>query len=350
MTSKERVRTVLQGGIPDRVPLLTFGIDPNFIKKADCGSLEEVFNVLGLDVFHIYCQNWCNGVPLGAGMRMDIPKEMQTSGGTYAGWEGVDEFGRVWKRGSYVGGVVRAEEDVERYVPDLKLEERIHPERTQRLIARHSEKSFALSSHTGPFGLTMESMGFEEFMYRYMDDRDFIKRLLWRRTEWFAEIAARGAELGADFVLMGDDVAFKGSTFVPPREFEELMVPCFRYIVEKAKVPVIWHSDGYITPVLDTAVNSGLVGVHSLEPTAGVDLAQVKRDYGNRLILVGNVDCGEVLCNDDLHRVRHEVRRCMDAAKAGGRYILSDSNSIHSGCLPESVKEMFRYAKEVGGY
>ncbi|MBL7204266.1 MAG: hypothetical protein ISS63_08035 [Desulfobacteraceae bacterium] len=350
MTSKERVLATLTGQIPDRVPLLTFGIDSNFARNMGYRSLEDVFNTLGFDVYHIYSQNWCNGVPLGAGLKKDIPKEMQTSGGTYAGWDGIDEFGRIWKRGSYVGGVVQSDEDIEHYVPALKLQDRTHPEQTKQAMGKHPDKAWALTTHTGPFGLTMESMGFEGFLYRYMDDREFIKRLLWKRTEWFAEIARYGAELGADFILMGDDVAFKGSTFIPPKEFNELMVPCYTYIVEKARIPVIWHSDGFITPVLDTALESGLAGVHSLEPTAGVDLAQVKKDYGTRLLLIGNVDCGEILCQSNLEKVRTEVQRCMDQAKGGGRYILSDSNSIHSGCHPGSVIEMLRYAREIGEY
>jgi len=350
MTSKERILKTLDGRIPDRVPMLTFGIDTKFIKGLGGGSFERTLEVLGLDVYPIYSQNWCQGEKLSAGLSKDVPEAMQTAGGTYAGWNGVDEFGRLWKKGSYVGGVIRTREDIERYVPELRLEERTDPKKTRALIQRHPEKAFGLCSHTGPFGLTLESIGFEDFFYLYMDDRELIKKLLWERTKWFAEISAYCAELGADLILMGDDVAFKGRTFISPKDFEELMVPCFRYIAEHAGVPVIWHSDGYITPVLHVAVKSGLVGVHSLEPTAGVDLDEVKREFGDQLVLVGNVDCGRVLCQDDLEKVRQDVQRCMDQAKEGGRYILSDSNSIHAGCNPDAVMEMFRYAREIGAY
>ena len=350
MNSKERVQAVLQGRIPDCVPTLTFGIDPIFIHKMGTHDLEKTLELLELDVYPIYSQNWCQGVPLGAGFKLNIPEEMQTSGGTYAGWDGIDEFGRVWKRGSYFGGAVKTEEDIEKYVPKLMLEKRTHPAKTKQFLEKYSDKAFALITHTGPFGLTMESIGFEEFMYMFIDNRSFIETLLWERTKWFAEIAAYGAELGADFVLMGDDVAFKGSSFISPGDFETLMLPCFSHIVNQAGIPVIWHSDGYITPLLETAVKSGFAGVHSLEPTAGVDLAEVKKNYGDQLILVGNVDCGETLCQENLDRVRGEVQRCMQQAKPGGGYMLSDSNAIHAACHPEAVKEMFRYAKEIGKY
>jgi uroporphyrinogen decarboxylase len=350
MTSKERVLATLKGEIPDRVPTLTFGIDPKLVKHIGGGSLSQTYGELGLDVFPIFCQNWCEGVPLNASMSQEIAQDKQTSGGTYGGWDGIDEFGRVWSRGSYVGGVVKSEKDLERYVPELILEKRMDSGRTRAAVAKRPDKAFCLTSHTGPFGLTLESIGFEEFFYLYMDDRAFVEKLLWARTKWFAEIAARGAELGADLVLMGDDAAFKGRTFISPADFEELVVPCYRYIVEKSGVPVIWHSDGFITPLLDAAIKAGLTGVHSLEPKAGVNMGEVKREYGDRLVLAGNVDCGETLSQSDLEIVRKDVRRCMDEAKQGGRYILSDSNSIHEGCDPEAVKEMYRYTREIGCY
>jgi uroporphyrinogen decarboxylase len=350
MTSKERILAVLQGKIPDRVPILTFGIDPIFVKKMGAGNLQKTFETLGLDVYPIYSQNWCQGMPLGAMAKMNIPAEMQTSGGTYAGWDGIDEFGRIWKRGSYVGGAVRTAEDIQKYVPALQLEKRTNPAKAKQALNKYSNKAFALISHTGPFGLTMESIGFEEFLYMFIDDRKLIETLLWERTQWFAEIAAYAAELGADFIFMGDDAAFKGSTFISPQDFETLMVPCYKHIVKKAGVPVIWHSDGYITPLIDTALKAGIAGIHSLEPPAGVDMAAVKKDYGQKLILAGNVDCGEILCQSDLKKVRTEVRRCMQQAKEGGRYILSDSNAIHSACHPDAVMEMFQYAREIGKY
>jgi uroporphyrinogen-III decarboxylase len=350
MTSKERVLAVINGEIPDRVPTLTFGVDPKFIKSIGYGSVSRTYDVLGLDVFPIFCQNWCQGVPLSASLSKEIAQDQQTSGGIYGGWDGIDEFGRVWVRGSYSGGVVRNEADIEQYIPELALDKRMHPGKTRAAVADRPDKAFCLTSHTGPFGLTLESIGFEEFFYLYMDDRPFIEKLLWARTRWFAEIAARGAELGADLVLMGDDAAFKGRTFTSPTDFEELVVPCYRHIVERAGIPVIWHSDGFITPLLDAAIKAGLTGVHSLEPKAGVNMGEVKRDYGDRLVLAGNVDCGEALSQGDPEMVRKEVRRCMDEAKEGGRYILSDSNSIHEGCDLEAVKEMYRYTQEIGVY
>lgn len=350
MTSKERVFKAMNHEVPDRVPLFTFSMDPKFIKELGGGDAYKSFEVLGLDIFPIRSQNWCEGKPLLSSLRAEVPPEMRLSGGVFGGWEGIDEFGRVWKRGSYVGGVVKAEEDIEKYVPPLRLEERTNPAETKRIFERYDDKAFGLMSHAGPFGLTMESMGFENFFLTFVDNRPFIEKLLKARTDWFAGIAKYAGELGVHMVVMGDDVAFKGRTYISPQDFNDLAIPCYKQIVEEAGIPVIWHSDGYITPLLEGAIHAGLTGVQALEPAAGVDLGAVKKEYGDRLVLVGNVDCGWVLCQDDLQIVRKEVGRCMSQAKEGGGYLLSDSNSLHAGCRTEAIVEMFRYAKEIGRY
>jgi len=46
-------------------------------------------------------------------------------------------------------------------------------------------------------------------------------------------------------------------------------------IHERGKKAVL-HTDGYVTPLLDFVIDAGFDGLHSLEPTAGVDLAEVK--------------------------------------------------------------------------
>jgi hypothetical protein len=165
MTSRERIMTTIRHQEPDRVPLYTFGLDPKFAKAFGGGDPLRALDFLKLDCFPMRLQQWCQGVPILASLSMDIAEEDQTSGGTYAGWNGIDEFGRVWKRGSYVGGALKSWDDLERYIPPLDLEKRIPLDSIRECKARYPGKAFALSTHLGPFGLSMESMGFEHFLY-----------------------------------------------------------------------------------------------------------------------------------------------------------------------------------------
>ena len=350
MTSRQRVLETMEHRIPDRVPLFTQGLDPIFIKELGDGNAYRALEALDVDIFPIRSMVWCEGRPLFASLKEELPPEMELSGGFFGGWDGVDEFGRIWKQGSYLGGMVKTEEDIEKYVPPLRLEERTNPEQAKAIMEKFSHKAFTLSSHTGPFGMTMESMGQVEFCLAFKDNREFVRRHLQARTDWFIGIAKYGQELGVDIILMGDDVAYKERTFISAEDFDDLVIPQYKRICDAVDLPVIWHSDGYTTPLMEGAVKAGFAAVHALEPAAGVDLGEVKKNYGGKLVLMGNVDVGDVLCNDDLEAVRKDVDRCMAQAKEGGGYMLSDCNAIHAACKTAALKEMYRYGKEAGRY
>ena len=136
---------------------------------------------------------------------------------------------------------------------------------------------------------------------------------------------------------------------ISPEMWRRYVYPCHRRIVAALDAPVIWHSDGDIRPLLPMAVEAGFTGVHSLEPGAGIDLAQVKRQYGSELILIGNLDV-EVLAGEDLAAVRAEVDRCLAQGAPGGGYMFATCNSIFAGLNGPAVAEMFRYASTVGYY
>lgn len=56
------------------------------------------------------------------------------------------------------------------------------------------------------------------------------------------------------------------------------------------------------------------------------------------------------LCNPDVNLVRAEVERCIEQGAPGGGYMLSSSNSLFGGMNMASIREMYRYAGEIGLY
>jgi uroporphyrinogen decarboxylase len=77
-----------------------------------------------------------------------------------------------------------------------------------------------------------------------------------------------------------------------------------------------------------------------------MDLARIKAEYGQDLVLIGNVDV-RFLFGSDLGAVRGEVDRCLEQGAPGGGYMIATCNSICQGMNPAAVAEMFRYMEEV---
>jgi uroporphyrinogen decarboxylase len=330
MKPRERVHAALEHREPDRVPLFEVWLDNDeLVAEIGGGDPQRTYVELGLDCIAIPSQN--------------LP-------GSNAWGDGVDEWGRVWKQGWYAGGVLRTEADLEKYTPSLDLVDQcFDPSRTEEVMGRYPDHCFIYGSHIAPFTSAYLAMDMEQFFLALLKRPEFARRLLENRTEWCIAMFRRAVELGAEILVLGEDAAHSGGPMISPDMWREFVLPHHKRIVEEARVPVLWHSDGDIVPLLPIAVEAGFAGMHSLEPDSGVDLAQVKLEFGGDLVLVGNVEAS-VLCGSDLEAVRAEVRRCLNQGAPGGGYMFSTCSSIFNGMNLEAVKEMYRYAAEIGVY
>jgi len=332
MTSKERIAGVFRGEIPDRVPLMELGVNKRVrLGLGIADDLTEAHKFLGLDFFLVWAGEGDEpNTPIGDGRE-------------------VDKFGRVFSTEEhfYITGAVETAAELDRFTPAIDPEALVG-ECFREKIRENGDHPFVFMFH-GPLELAYESMGIEKFSLMLYDDPVFLRELFARRTEYFIAIARRGVEIGCEYVMLGDDAGFKTGPLMSPKDFERFVIPCYERIIRALDVPVLWHSDGNVWELLPMIRDVGIRGVHPMEPIAGMSLRRVKEAFPE-FVLMGNVDCGEVLCNGTLEDVRREVDRCMSEAKEGGRYILGSSNSLHDAVKPENAVEMFRYAREVGVY
>jgi uroporphyrinogen decarboxylase len=330
MKPRERVMAALEHRQPDRVPLFEVWIDnAELVAQVGGGDPQRTYVELGLDC-------------------IEIPNQIPP--GSNAWGDGVDEWGRVWQRGWYAGGVVETEEDLKRYSPPLDyVDQHFAPERTAEVMKLYPDHCFIYGSHVAPFTASYLAMGMERFFPALHRRPDFVLKLLENRTEYCLAMFRKAISVGAEVIILGEDAAHSGGPMISPEMWREFVLPFHKRIVEEIEAPVLWHSDGDITRLLPMAVEVGFAGVHSLEPDSGVDLRQVKRDFGQDLVLVGNVEA-YVLCQDDLEAVRAEVRRCLREGAPGGGYMFSTCSSIFEGMNLEAVVEMYRYASERSMY
>jgi uroporphyrinogen decarboxylase len=328
MKPRERVFAALNHQIPDRVPRFEIWIDA-LLDGLGQEDTQSAHVNLGQD---------------------SIMMHSQTPETSNAWKNGVDEWGRLWKNGMYVSGVVESVEDIKKYsVNPGKVAAFFDEEITNKTKSDYPHHCLMYGSHLGPFMAAYMAMGFEKFFLRIIDDPAFIHALLEDRTEWAIAMFRKAGELGAEVMILGEDAAHKGAPMISPKMWREFVLPYHHLIVDAVDEPMIFHSDGNILPVLPMVIDAGFIGYHSLEPAAGIDLGNVKEEYGKDLVLIGNVDVG-ILAKNDLQAVRDEVDRCISQGAPGGGYMIASCNSIFEGLNPAAVTEMFRYTGKVGYY
>ena len=323
MNSYQRVKAVLEGRVPDRVPLFEVWIDALY-EELDISNPMLAHPELGQDV---------------------VLLPSTSPAGSKAWKDGVDEFGRIWSKGFYKDGALKTAADLKRFSQPAAYAEEFFSEKTNNMVRERCPDHFPFfGTHVGPFMSTYMAMGMENMFCSLYEDPAFVEAVMETRTEWCLALFKEAIRLGVELIVMGDDAAHRGGSMVSPAVWEELVLPHHRRIVDELTVPVIWHSDGRMTELLPFAVRAGFTGVHGMEPPAGNNLAEIKAQYGKELLLIGNVDVN-LLCGSDQEAVSRDIDRCLK--QGGSRFMLSTSNSIFNGMNPSTVKAYFKELRKL---
>jgi uroporphyrinogen decarboxylase len=134
--------------------------------------------------------------------------------------------------------------------------------------------------------------------------------------------------------------------------FAEFIVPYLKQSIDACHdmgLLCIKHTDGNIMPILDQLVATGTDGLQSIDPQGGIDLKTVKEMYGNKICLMGNVNCGLLQTGTD-EEVRQDVLRSLRDGMPGFGFIFSTSNVIYPGMPLERYELMHSIWKEHGVY
>ncbi|MFW5798995.1 MAG: uroporphyrinogen decarboxylase family protein [Planctomycetota bacterium] len=155
-------------------------------------------------------------------------------------------------------------------------------------------------------------------------------------------------DAGADFIHVVNDVAFNAGPFVSPAQFAEFITPHLArqvdHIKRRGAIPFI-HSDGNLMPVLDQWLSVGAACYQSVDPMAGMDIAEVKHRCRGRLALMGNVQCSLLQEGPD-EAIRQSARYCLEHAAPGGGYIFGTSNTVFPGMPLEHYELMLSVLDE----
>lgn len=154
---------------------------------------------------------------------------------------------------------------------------------------------------------------------------------------------------GAEVVFMCADYCFNDGPFLSPRMFAKFVTPFLKQQADNihaAGAFAVKHTDGNIMPIVDQLVDSGVDALHSLDPMAGVDIAEVKRRFGDRIALIGNVNCAWVQAGTK-EQIEQSARYCLEhGGVSQGGYVYATSNCIFAGVPLENYEWMLEIRQE----
>lgn len=204
------------------------------------------------------------------------------------------------------------------------------------------------------FHATYGMMGLELFSLAIYDARDDVERLIWANNANSVKLAKAAAEADlCPMYFIGDDIAYKDTTMFSPKFLRETFIECLRRCCEPFKnngIKVIFHSDGNVMNVLDDMIEAGIDGLNPIEPIAGMDIGYLKKRYGKNLVLVGNMDCSQLLPLGTVEDVIEATKECIRQASPGGGHFIGSSSEIVPATPVENILAFYRTVHEYGKY
>ena len=159
-----------------------------------------------------------------------------------------------------------------------------------------------------------------------------------------------GAGLLDGMVIWGD-VAFARNMFFPPEYWRAWYRPTVAAMIDLCHargLQVIYHGCGNVKAILPDFIEMGLDAYNPLEAKAGLDVVDLRREYGHSMAFCGNSDV-QVWEAGDEKAVRREVLRKLNAAKGGG-YLFQSDHSASSGVSGKTYDNIIRFVREFGQY
>jgi uroporphyrinogen decarboxylase len=190
-------------------------------------------------------------------------------------------------------------------------------------------------------------------IYEYYDNREKIIARCEQAREGIVRRVREIVKLKPDYLLIG----ISGHMITnPERIFRELSLPTLKdvaVVCKEAGVPSQIHCCG---PEYDlvriSAEDTDLSSINPLEhpPMGDCDLAKVKREFGKRISLMGNLHTTDVMLRGSTRDVERASKRAIDDAAEGGGFILSTGDQCGRDTPDENIFTMIEVARTYGKY
>ena len=204
---------------------------------------------------------------------------------------------------------------------------------TARIIRRISGDKYMLTKHgDGTFSIP-DGNNMYDFAYRIADDPDGLKRQAEDWARGTIEANKMAVDAGFDSFILCSDYCYNSGPFLSPPMFREYVTPYLKKIIKSIRdsgAYAIKHTDGDIMPILDQLAECEPHGLHSLDPMARVDIKEVKKLIGDKICLIGNVNCALMQTGTN-EEVTASAEYAIKHGKPGGGYIFSTSNCPFHG-------------------
>jgi hypothetical protein len=196
--------------------------------------------------------------------------------------------------------------------------------------------------------------GLDRLFTDFYERPDYIELLFERLGKQRRFQARRLAQAGVDVLRIGDDIAMQSGLIVSPATYRQWIKPHHAAVIAAAReinpdIDVLYHSDGKLTALLDDLIEIGVTAINPCQPEC-MDPAEIKRDYGDRLVLWGCSSVQSVYAHGTKGDVINEIRTRMRTVAPGGGLVIQFTNMIVTDKVLENLRHFFEAFYDLARY
>jgi len=354
MTSRERVRAVLDHEQPDRVPKMvnfyptTFGRhpgrsgEPEFDTDIRFAGIREPKEQLD---FLRYLESLPPNTYVG---RRDVLR-------TYHDWGYHPEI----ERDARLGDASTVAEIAAAPLPDFMTQ--VRPERLRARVEDLHARGYpvmAMSPHLGGdlFETAFRLRGFERFMIDLAENPPLVDYLLEQLTAMHLAVSMVLVRAGIDILALRDDLGEPTRMLISRKMWQRYFKPRVKTIIDTCRtvnpdLAIFWHSDGDISPIIPDLIEIGVDILNPVQPDV-MDPTSLKRLYGDRLTFFGTVGTAQLWSWGTPEDIRAEVRERIATVGRRGGLIISPAYDLEpaEGIPWANVVAFFDAVEEFGVY
>jgi uroporphyrinogen decarboxylase len=346
MNSKERTLKAVNLSTPDRVPIFVDMV-PELAEE-----FQKKYNLSGNRLL-TYLGNDIAVCTFGVASSFGVMKDGEA-----------DEWGIKWKKIKHGKGSYNeiAEKPLENATMEELLNHKI-PDPSED--SRYEEISGLVSEFGNEFAIMVDMSctifeiswymrGMDKLLMDMMTNGKFVETLMDKILEFYIPAGKRIAGMGVDIIWTGDDLGMQTGMLMSPDIFRKYIKERYRLLISEIKssnkdIKIAFHSDGYITPVIEDLIEVGVDILNPVQPKC-MDPKEIKDRFGGSLCFMGTIDEQEVLPFGTINDLRDEIDTRLKTVGYNGGLIIGPTHNIQNDTSMEKVEFLFSYIKEKGKY
>ena len=195
----------------------------------------------------------------------------------------------------------------------------------------------------------IDLLGMENLYMKMYDEPELMDAVMQHLVDYYVEVSRRIFDAAGDVIdifFMGNDMGSQTGPLLSPELFERFVLPHLIRLIDLGhsyRLKVQLHCCGGFAPLIPSMIDAGLDGLHAIQPSCyGMDLAELKANFGDKILFNGAIDSHHVLIEAASETVRTKTREVLDTMAPGGGYVAGASHDTILEETPvENVLAMF---------